>query len=51
MLEYERPFFNIKLRLIGRKNPLAPVHTSKETEEAKLFPESEGEEESSGYGR
>ena len=50
MLEYERPFL-IKLRLIGRKNPLAPVPTSKEHEEAKQLPEPEGEEESSGYGR
>ena len=49
MLEYERPFLYIKLCLIGRKNPLAPGPTSKEHKEAKLW--SEGEEESSGYGR
>ena len=39
-----------KLCLTGRKNPLAPVFTSKEYEEAELLPESEEGEESSGYG-
>ena len=44
-------FLTIKLRPIGRKNTLAPVPTSKEDEEPKFLPESEGEEESGGYGR
>ena len=51
MLEYDRPLYVcVKLCLIGRKNPLAPVATSKGHEEAKLSPEQEGEE-GSGYGR
>jgi hypothetical protein len=36
--------FKFRLRLIGRKNPLAPVPTSKEHEEPKLLPESEGQD-------
>ena len=47
----DHSYKNIKLRFIGRKNPLAPVPTSKKHEEAKLLLESEGEKESSGYGR